>query len=506
MLYMGLIASFLVFIGLIGAWFLRIPNQSQALDVRIFGYWLVMTFFVLVLQKPAWFIPLSIPMILIAQPKDPLERFPFYIAALFVMPSSAVFDIPMIGLNYLMSMNNAKLVSIFIIIPLLFISMPRKYKLRFNLLDLVVLVFCLWKLALAFRGVPITTGLRYGVDTVLIWLLPYFAMSRLVVNWRTTNSVMKTWLLLATILSMISMISVLRQWNMYSLIDIFRSFEGDYYRRGGFLRVAVTFSTSLLAYFLAIGMITLEVVRKHQKISSMKAWLMRGIFLLAIFMTGSRAGWLMAPICYGVYFIFDQKSPILKWGALTAGVVGGYFFYTIYTTDALSSVDNFGTFQYRKDLAEASKVQVDSAFWAGDQNFIESEHLAHMVQGEGIIDIVNSYLQIVLLYGVIGLFLFALMFIVPIISLVRLKSSWAHLAPHEQQWLRDWRAVLLAAFIALGMLLVTVSMVSYTVSILMALMAITRGLTGQVQKRAESGTGFFSDFKPDSPASIGKAR
>ncbi len=495
MLYLGLIAAFLISAALVGAWFLRFPNDNRALDVRIFGYWFVMSFLICVLQKPAWIIPLSIPFILVAQPKNILERVPFYFAALFIIPAEANFDIPMIGLNYLMSMDNVKLLSIIIITPLLFVGMPKLSRLRFGLLDFLVLSYGLWTIFLSYRGVPMTTGLRYSINIILIWILPYFAISRLVVHWRVVHSTMNTWLLMSTILSLIAMISIARQWNLYTVIDIDSSFEVEYYRRGGWLRVATTFSTSLFAYFLSVALITLEVLKRYVKVTRLQTWAMRIMFPIAVFMTGSRAGWVMVPICYGLYFIFDQKSVLLKWSALTAGIVGGFISYSVYTQNALSNVDEYGTFQYRRDLIDASMIQIDSAFWAGDADYLNSEHLAHMVQGQGIIDIVNSYLQIALRYGVVGFILFVSMIGVACFSLFRIKASWGHLAADEQQWLRDWRAVLLAALIALSLLFVTTSMVSYTVSIFMVLLALTRGMSGQVKKGAESGTGFFNDFK-----------
>ena len=48
--------------------------------------------------------------------------------------------------------------------------------------------------------------------------------------------------------------------------------------------------------------------------------------------------------------------------------------------------------------------------------------LQHLIQGEGIIDIVNTYLQIALEYGYVGLFLFLLIFLgigIKIQSLIR---------------------------------------------------------------------------------------
>ncbi len=66
-----------------------------------------------------------------------------------------------------------------------------------------------------------------------------------------------------------------------------------------------------------------------------------------------------------------------------------------------------GTISYRERLLENSLVVIGRNPWLGSIDFRETPEMESMRQGQGIIDIVNTYLGIALKSGYVGLSLFA---------------------------------------------------------------------------------------------------
>lgn len=67
---------------------------------------------------------------------------------------------------------------------------------------------------------------------------------------------------------------------------------------------------------------------------------------------------------------------------------------------------------YREKLLENSIIVIKRNPLLGTVNYYKDPEMQEMIQGQGIIDIVNTYLQVSLKYGLIGLGLFAGFFFV----------------------------------------------------------------------------------------------
>lgn len=72
--------------------------------------------------------------------------------------------------------------------------------------------------------------------------------------------------------------------------------------------------------------------------------------------------------------------------------------------------DAQGNISYRESLYQNSLIVIGDNLLFGSEDFLQRPEMQALVQGQGIVDIVNSYLQILLNYGVIGLALFLLFF------------------------------------------------------------------------------------------------
>jgi O-antigen ligase len=71
----------------------------------------------------------------------------------------------------------------------------------------------------------------------------------------------------------------------------------------------------------------------------------------------------------------------------------------------VGTVDDFNV-QYRQRLFDISLTVIGMNPWFGSPFYMSAPELQEMIQGEGIIDIVNSYIGIALAQGIVGLTLF----------------------------------------------------------------------------------------------------
>ena len=83
-----------------------------------------------------------------------------------------------------------------------------------------------------------------------------------------------------------------------------------------------------------------------------------------------------------------------------------------------------GNIDYRADLLTVSMSVIERNLLFGSSDFLSAPELQVMKQGEGIIDIVNSYIAVALHAGLVGLFFFLGMFATSLLS-VRRGMRWA---------------------------------------------------------------------------------
>jgi O-antigen ligase len=65
---------------------------------------------------------------------------------------------------------------------------------------------------------------------------------------------------------------------------------------------------------------------------------------------------------------------------------------------------------YRERLLENSWIVIERNFWLGSVDYLQTPEMQSLIQGQGIIDIVNTYVGVALDYGMVGLGLFCLFF------------------------------------------------------------------------------------------------
>jgi hypothetical protein len=115
-----------------------------------------------------------------------------------------------------------------------------------------------------------------------------------------------------------------------------------------------------------------------------------------------------------------------------------------------------GNVDYRAKLFEVSMEVANQNFWFGDVNFLQNPLMEQMRQGQGIIDIVNTYLGYGLPYGLVGVLCFTLPFVIAMYAIWKRQRAWLLAAPEVERLGR----MLIATIVGVLVIIATVSSIA----------------------------------------------
>jgi O-antigen ligase len=365
---------------------------------------------------------IAIPVIIWITGKDS-NPIGLYVLILHVIPPVDVI-IPVIGNNGLFPLNNYRLLTLCLLIPVALRYRKQRGQTPsvFGAMDILLLAFGALEVALyippdlphhmVIPDSP-TNALRRAVLFMLDTYVLYYAVSRTCRTRQMILDVAASFCLASAVMAAIGLFEYARSWLLY--VDLARLWGanpnlGFYLTRNGSLRAQVSAGHALALGFLlalASGFWLYLKSRLSSRIQRVGATLLYWGGLLAAY---SRGPWLGAVV---IYFTFIAARPgalsgFLK-GICAALVVAGVIAISPLgdrireMVPALGGATDF-SITYRQKLADRGWQIVMQHPLFGDQfPYPEMEDLR---QGEGIIDIVNTYLGVALNYGLVGLTIF----------------------------------------------------------------------------------------------------
>ncbi len=347
------------------------------------------------------------------RPTDGRYIAPLYFGFLLIFPGYLSFDIPFPGLNYLITYYWWLPLTLFFLM-----RAPRGASLRWNAVDTCFTLFLVFTIALDFRDVPLTTGVRRGLMTAVYLYLPYWALRRAFQSIDDLDLFMRGYFVIAVVFACFAAVSQLRQWDFMAGPGWF----GDY-RTAGLLRIGVTLANGLFGLLCGTALILMLTRRRQWQLSTIQFGVIALLLIFAILSSGARSaffGTALAGLVVLVYrwitfgrFVLVLGVAVVAYGAILDYILG---FDT-------SGLDDVGTFGYRQQMIQASLLKIAESPFFGDVYFIQSAHFWHLVQGQGIVDIVNVYLQIALEYGLITVAFFVLAYIFALAKAVRYSEK-----------------------------------------------------------------------------------
>lgn len=410
--------------------FLRRRNVWLGLTVAAFlspNFWL--------------FTLVAYPLLLWAGRKDP-NPVALYLLLLHVIPPIPI-GIPIVGIHALFEMDNYRLLSFSVLIPTALRLRRTTSASGRSKLDIMDMLLLGWGVVLVVQFIPpdlpghvvlqdsFTNLLRraflFFVDVYVL----YFVVSRSCLDRRAILDALSAFCLSCAIMSSVAIFEFARNWLIYA--DVATRWSGDpafafYLHRGDSLRAQATAGHSLvLGYLIAIAF-GFWLYLKSYVSSGRSRFAMSILFWLGLLATYSRGPWIGAIAIYLIFVAFGPRAlpGLLRSVVMAALVVGAIFLSPL--GDRIISVMPFmggavdiGSITYRQRLAEKSWELIQQSPLFGDQlAYLKMEDLR---QGQGIIDLVNSYAEVALFHGFVGLALFVGLLVLGLLKVYRMTRE-----------------------------------------------------------------------------------
>lgn len=328
--------------------------------------------------------------------------------------------------------------------------------------DLILAAYLILSSMLQLNVDSFTNTLRFGFYAFLDVVLPYYVVSRSLKDMQGFRDVLMSLVVAGMVLAAIGMFEFGRHWLLYSSLDDALGVSGgfgSYLEREGSLRaLATTGQPIVLGYVMAVA---LGVYLFLQKSFPTRAFWMFGLGLLLAGLLAplSRGPWLGAAV---ILLIFFATGPRAISRLSTISLVGLLALPILLATPVgeqiIDHLPFVGTVDeenvtYRQRLIEVSLDIIQANPFFGSYDFLL--YLEELRQGQGIIDLVNSYLAIALASGLVGLALFLGFFGV---ILVNIHKAMRHLDKTDERHLLG--RVLMATTIGILVMIFTVSSIS----------------------------------------------
>ncbi len=352
-----------------------------------------------------------------------------------LIAATPAFDVPMrgfAGINMFIDVSPQLVVAAVILIPALFNARKiKKIARAANGADLFFLLFLLLELALAARAESFTHMLRTGVQAALLMAPLYYVFSRYPKTLDDVRIISTAFVLSVMIMAVISILEIILSWHLYD--GVIRNWFGQvpfgYKLRGGFLRASVSAFNPIVWGFVAMSAIGLAIAVLNDGFS--KYYRNIGFVVLAagLLTCLSRGPWVGAIIVF-IVFVLSSRQAFTRALQLSLGllIATGIASMTSFGRSVLEFLPYFGTsggdtISYRQRLLDASlQVIMENPFF-GTLNYLAHPKLQAMRQGEGIIDLVNVYIQIALSSGLVGVSLFIGVFLSVLLPLRKAMIS-----------------------------------------------------------------------------------
>jgi O-antigen ligase len=388
--------------------------------------WFILTC-VAFLSPNIWlYMLVAAPLMLWAGRKDS-NPVALYLVLLQVMPPLS-FPIPFPGINLLFDISNYRLLSLCILIPIVW-----RLRADTSTQEVRTLQGMDWWL-LAYGALQTLQFIRPDMPTayllhdsptnmlrrLFLFLLDvyalYFAVSRSCTNKAKIVDAMAAFCVVSCLMAFEAVFESLRHWLLYQGVAL-RLSPGDagmrlgYLLRGGVLRAQVSAGHPLaLGYLMAVAF-GFWVYLQPQIESRLKRTSITVVLWAGLFAAYSRGPWIGA---IAIYFVIVAISPKAVGGLARATAVVVVLAGVIALTplgQRIAAVLPFlggsvetADLDYRQRLASTSWNLIMNHPYFGDQEYLSK--MAQLRQGQGIIDIVNTYAGTALEYGLVGLSLF----------------------------------------------------------------------------------------------------
>ena len=404
------------------------------------GMWLALTVFAFALGDFWAFIALALLALFWAKMRD--DNAPaLFLALLFVVPTSQV-DIPGFGvINYLFSLNFPRLMTLVLLLPL-FLRLSRQPRVPqgglTKLADILFAAYLGLQLLLLAREPSLTTAARNAFYLFVDLFLPYYVFSRAFTSVARVRDALVSLVVAGLLLSLVGLFEMARSWLLYAnLVTGWGSpDELLYLDRSGALR-AMGSTGHAIALGYVLGICLLLYLPLYTRLRP--GWQRAALLLLlagGLFSALSRGPW-VGTAAGLLFYVVLGPQPVKRALLVGGGGVAGLAVLSLlpfgrFVIDLLPFIGTVetGNIDYRAKLLENAWKIIWLNPLLGSTDYTERLAAMGMVQGQGIVDIVNSYVEVALQTGFVGLTLFGGVLASALLCVLGARRQ-AHLAGQE---------------------------------------------------------------------------
>jgi O-Antigen ligase len=446
------------------------PQVGQLLVSRWQGTWLMVTAAAF-LSNNFWIYSVLLLGILAWLRPQPHDAAPLFLATAFAVPASGI-EVPGFGVvNYLFELNHTRLLALALLLPAALklsarVSPSGQRPGRLPT-DRWVYAFLLMACLLQFRQSTFTDSLRACFLIGLDAFLPYYVISRSIRDAEDIRRLMGAFVVAAGVMGVLGLFEMVRVWNLYAglvmALDTSWGF-GGYLLRDGMQRASVSTGQAIVFGYVMALAFAFWLFLKARAPKDWRQHAVMGMLLLGLVASLSRGPWLGAGIAYVVSMLLVPGGlrtvgsrvmlvlavlPVVAltpWGDKVMGL--------------LPFVGNVDTenIDYRSRLIDNALLVIERHLFFGSASYFSEPEMLAMVQGQGIIDVVNTYLATALSYGVVGLFLFVMAFLSAIFPAYATLKRWPSGSSASEA--RSLGQCLVSSLVAVMFMIFTVSSIS----------------------------------------------
>jgi O-Antigen ligase len=288
---------------------------------------------------------------------------------------------------------------------------------KWGFFDSAIVGIGILNFTLAYRGDTLTNSMRVLIYHALDVFCIYWIGRQYFRNNSLTQKYLSGFTYGIAIIAAISIFEAGRKWLLYAHTDsaLGASGVGVFLLRGdtGLLRSYATTSHPLaLGYVTALGTLVWLSVAQSTAMPLKQSWRPLVLIVAGLLATVSRGPWLCLAAAFLVWLLVQPRGIALlgRTAVITALAAGGLMLTPmgdsiIELLPFVGSVET-GNIDYRKQLVEVSWLVVMENPFFGSNTFMYAPIMQQLIQGQGIIDLVNHYVATALSTGFVGVSLF----------------------------------------------------------------------------------------------------
>lgn len=420
--------------------------------------WLVMTACAFLLTNYWIFLIVSAGVVFVLSRAEPVKP-AIYLVLLSLVPTLGE-EIPgFAGINKFIEVNPQLVVSAVVLIPAMFVSQHmRKLNKTGGATDLFFLLYLILQVSLSVRAESFTHMLRTAIQDFLAIAPLYYVFSRYPKSFADIRVLSAAFVFPVIVLSAIAIPEFVKNWHFYYSITTnwFGAMPFGYVMREGYLRASASVFNPITWGFVSMAALGIGLAVLNDGMSRFYRYAGFGLLATGLIVSLSRGPWIGSIALFGVYILLSQK---MLARALQAGVAGSLAFAVSLATPFGQSViglipfigedDSTGTISYRQQLLDQAwdVILENPLFGSGD--FMANSALQSLRQGQGIIDIVNTYLQVGLKSGLTGLILFIGFFASVLLALRKALKTTVKSDPVFANYCRAYLATLVGILLTI---------------------------------------------------------